>query len=151
MAVAQRPFYSVVPDPFGDASHLDSASEVPIPTRSESRLRPAAQPVTDELFEVAERFRNGDFHGALLGAMHVLDESPVPIVKASPTYLAKAKLGPAERILIALVDGATDLEELFEASGLGLLEGIDAICGLIDADVVTLDPGDRNDPQTLPG
>lgn len=148
MAVAQRPFYSVVPDPFGDQDP-ETTREVPIPTRSEARIRPATQPVTDALFEVAERFRNGDFHGALLGAMQVLDSRPVPIVKASPTYLAKVRLGEAERILIALVDGTTQLEDLFEASGLGLLEGIDAICGLIEADVVTLDPSDEGSPQTL--
>lgn len=83
--------------------------------------------------------------------MIVLDGRPVALLCASPTYLARARLRGSERLLFTLVNGETELEDLLEASGLGLLEGIDAICGLLDAGIVAFDADDVADPETLPG
>jgi hypothetical protein len=117
---------------------------------SETRLR-SSRSKTDELVRVAERFRCGDFRGALLDAMRLLDDAPPPILCASPTYLARAELTGPERLLVTLIDGVTPIEALLDESGLGLVEGLDALGGLIDAEIATLDPDEVREPLTLPG
>ncbi len=123
---------------------------MPAARRSETRLR-AMCPAASELRGVADRFREGHFHGALLDAMRLLDAGPIPILCASPTYLARAALTPSARMLVTLVDGETKLEELLEQSGLGLVEGFEAVCTLLDAELVVFDEDDVADPITLPG
>lgn len=116
---------------------------------SETRLRPAAS-VDTEVRHVARRVREGDFHGALLAAMRLLDEHPVPVLCVSPTYLAKTDFPTGDRLVIALVNGCTELEDILDASGLGLLDGIETVCRLLDAGILALDPADVREPRTIP-
>ena len=81
--------------------------------------------------------------------MHALDETPVPILRATPQYLARAELSNIERILVVLIDGTSQIEEVIEASGFGLLEGIEAIAGLADRGILAFDPASIDEPKTL--
>jgi hypothetical protein len=121
---------------------------VPLPASSETRIRACV--IVAGIGRAAERARAGDFHGALAAAMYALDGAPVPILHASPTYLAKARLTSAQRMLLLLVDGRTSLEEIIEAAGLGLLEGLEAFAELLEAGLVGFDPEDRGGPPTIP-
>lgn len=136
-------------------SPFHSLSSAPAPSASESRLRqhsgPDGSQIRWELQIAAVRFRMGDFHGALVAAMSALDTAPIPHLCASPKYLARAKLTDAQRALLACVDGRTALEDLIQASGVGLLEGIDAMSELLDIGVLVLDPDHAGEPRTLPG
>ena len=134
MAVQRAPVDHAIPD----AKH------------SETRLRPSS-PVVSDLRNIAERFRDGEFHTALLDAMRLLDSRPVPYLRASPTYLASAALTSAARLLITLVDDATPLEDLFEQCGLGLVEGIETTCVLVDDEIIVFDPDIFTKPLTLRG
>ena len=136
------------------------AAEVPDDYPSTTRLRVsgpvAAEPEwsdpCEDLRVAADRFRAGDFHSALLAAMRALDAQPVPLLRASATYLASANLTTRERMLIALIDDVTPLESLFESCGLGMLEGIDSMCELLDLGICTFDPDELDDDlETLPG
>jgi hypothetical protein len=82
--------------------------------------------------------------------MHALDAGPIPFLNVSPTYLAKTELTTSERILVALVSGRLPLEEIIEASGLGLLEGIDAMSELVELGIIGFDPGSAREPKTVP-
>lgn len=145
MAAVRRPLSST---PFSSLSRAEASGSFPAAKPSETRLRPPSD-TARELRDVARRIRSGDFHGALLAAMHLLDERPVPVLCVSPTYLARADLTTSERLVIALVNGCTPLEELLEASGLGLLDGVDVVGGLLDAGVIALDPDDVREPHTM--
>lgn len=123
---------------------------VPDAKHSETRLRPCS-PVASDLRNIAERFRAGQFHTALLDAMRLLDSRPVPYLRASPTYLASAELTSAARLLITLVDDVTALEDLFEQCGLGLVEGIETTCSLVDEGIIVFDPDILTKPLTLRG
>ena len=119
-----------------------------VPIASETRLRAAV--VAREIERLGERVRSGDFHGALFAAMHALDNAPMPVLHASPTYLAKARLTAAQRMILPLVDGITPLEEIIDASGLALLEGLEAFAELLVGGLVGFDPDEPASPPTLP-
>lgn len=92
------------------------------------------------LLEAGERFRRGDYHRALLIAMRLLDDEPVPTLCVSDVALARARLDSQERMLIALINGKTLLEDVIESVGLGILEGIEIVTRLAAAGIVSITP-----------
>lgn len=94
--------------------------------------------IASRLLEVGERFRAGDYHQALLVAMRLLDDEPVPSLRMSPTELSEQNLDAQEHLFIGLIDGHTLLDEVIESVGLGILEGIDVVTRLAAAGVISI-------------
>jgi hypothetical protein len=124
-------------------------STVPPPTRRSGFRGLREKAPVDRLTDVASRFRQGDFHGAMLSAMHALDSLPSPVLSVSYTYMARAPLSSTERLVVALVDGTSSLEEIFDASGLGLLEGIEVVSRLLELGVIALGADSVSTPETI--
>lgn len=96
--------------------------------------------VASRLLEAGERFRRGDYHRALLVAMRLLEDEPVPALCVSDAALSRARLDSQERMLIALINGKTLLEDVIESVGLGILEGIEVVTRLAAAGLVSIAP-----------
>ncbi len=94
--------------------------------------------IASRLLEAGERFRAGDYHRAILVAMRLLDDEPVPALAMSATELSEAPLDAQEQLFIGLIDGHTLLDEVIESVGLGILEGIDVVTRLAAAGVISM-------------
>lgn len=94
--------------------------------------------IASRLLEAGERFRAGDYHRAILVAMRLMDDEPVPALVMSPTELSEAPLDAQEQLFIGLIDGHTLLDEVIESVGLGILEGIDVVTRLAAAGVISM-------------
>ena len=104
-------------------------------------LRMKVKDVRDELaplHELLYRFEVGDHKGALAAAETLLDRSLVPTILVPTELLPAMALDPRAALLVTCVDGTTSLESVLEASTLPMLDGLRALCELLDRGVVAL-------------
>lgn len=85
-----------------------------------------------------ERFEAKDFMGALALADQVLDASRVPELLIPHDLLDAVTLDERARALVAQVDGCEPLENVFERSGLPLLDAMQLFCELVERRVLAL-------------
>jgi hypothetical protein len=88
--------------------------------------------------ELLYRFSMGDFKGALAVAEALLDEERIPIVMVPPDLLVHMRLDHREAFLVSFIDGQSSLDAVLQASGMPMLEGLRAICELIEKKIIGL-------------
>jgi hypothetical protein len=121
------------------AVDLFETDEDAVPTVRPQRMK--VKDVRDDLaplHELLYRFEVGDHKGALAAAESLLDRSLVPIILIPTELLPAMVLDPRAALLVTCVDGRTSLEAVLEASTLPMLDGLRALCELLDRGVVAL-------------
>jgi hypothetical protein len=82
------------------------------------------------------RFEVGDYLGALSLSDALLGARPARLVPADVAH--KMGLDPKEGLVFDLIDGASCIEDVFEASGLTLVDALRSLCSLAQKGVMAL-------------
>jgi hypothetical protein len=115
------------------ASHLDPLEEALLsrPLWDSRQPEPAVH-------EVLYRFDMGDVMGALAAADGLLDGRRVPALTVSLDVLDEIDLDHCAVLVLAHIDGVTDLSQVLGASSLSLEDALRTLCELIDRRIVVL-------------
>jgi hypothetical protein len=139
--------------------HVDSTLSLPAsarrPSTAQRRARPSsrldpleeallAYPALDSrepepaVYEILNRLVMGDTTGALAAAEPLLVGHRVPALTVSLDVLDEIELDTCAGLLLAHIDGMTELSRVLAQSGLALVDGVRTLCDLIDRRIVVL-------------
>jgi hypothetical protein len=81
----------------------------------------------------------GGKHDDALAELHALfDKNLVPMVVGSQQAITEACLDRRLGLVLSCIDSGSTLEAVLEASSLEMLEGLGALCELLDRELVVL-------------
>jgi hypothetical protein len=114
---------------------LDEGDLTAAVTAAEGAMHEAEEAPPPGIVEVIEPARPllARVFGAYVGPL-----GGVPVLAPRATEIARARLGDRERALVARINGARTLEELFDGSGLGSTEALRLAARLIRAGAVRI-------------
>jgi hypothetical protein len=103
-------------------------------------MRDAARETTRDLpiHEILARFELGDFAGALVAAGQLLDEERVPVLVVEPGEVGALPADDFHAALLGIIDGERTIEDVLDASGMSMIDGLRAICELAERGLVVL-------------
>ena len=117
-----------------DPPSARSAPTVP-PAAAVSVIRYKSGAPVDELLY---RMAMGDNGGALDAAQELFDARYVPVLVLPPLEPSDVTLGYREHLLLSFIDGGAPLGEVLEESGLEMLDGLRALCELLEKDIISV-------------
>ncbi len=157
-----------IPSERPPAEARPDALEAPIQTRSSAPAgRPSVPSVSQEVLDMRDRYRAGDFTGALVVAESLLEANPghdeaqrchelcVSVLSqmyfarlGSPAQVVRVAV-PSDQIrwlsldhragfLLSLIDGQSTIEELLDISGMPRLDALRILYGLLDQRAIAL-------------
>jgi hypothetical protein len=140
--VRARPAFASESDPLFPEVRESGVCTTAVAVVTDARDRPTARPARHvarelaPLHELLYKFEVGDHLGALATAEALLDACLVPT--ALRPFDPPEALDSTALLLLTFVDGRTTLERVLDASEIPMLDGLRALCDLVEWGVVAL-------------
>jgi hypothetical protein len=121
--------------------HFQAGTPTPLDPLEEALL---SRPLWDSrepdsaIHEILYRFSLGDIAGALAAADLSLRDRRVPALRVSFDILDEIELDHCAVLVLAHIDGVTDLSQVLSGCGLSHAEGLRTLCELVERRIVVL-------------